>query len=125
MNNIIGNRKFIHIKLDVDSHAKLKYELDRRNLTMQDALNEFCVMVTNGNSIALKVVDSICSKKVQEKLAYEENKLERRLREAQKENVLKYVDRDLTDDEKNQIYSLIGGAKDIEVEQELAKNKGE
>ena len=58
------NRKSIHIHLMSGTHAEFRTELFRRNLTMQEVLEECAERVAGGDKYMEKLLDDCVTKKI-------------------------------------------------------------
>ena len=63
MTDIFRDRKLVHVKLDKDTHAMLRFALFKAGLTMQEILSEFCRQYINKSPHAIKLIENYVVRK--------------------------------------------------------------
>lgn len=94
--DLFVDKKAVHVKLDKEVHAGLRVQCFKHNLSMQEILEEFCILLAEGDKRMIQIMSQFIVKKVKKEC---ETKLIADPRPNQPRNV---VDRD-----KDLLYSMI------------------
>lgn len=63
--NLLNPRKDLHIKLPRSLYAAFRSKAYARDITMQEALNEFAMLVCSDDCHAIRILDRLSAKKLQ------------------------------------------------------------
>lgn len=66
--DVLQDRKCIHIKLDKQVHAHLRAKMFQHGLSMQEVFEEFARQLVGDEFRAVRIVQNLISRKVQEQL---------------------------------------------------------
>ena len=66
--DVITNRKCIHVKLLQDTHANLRIELFKRKLSIQEVFEELAQRLTTGDPVITDILDELVENKKNKKI---------------------------------------------------------
>ena len=66
--DVITNRKCIHVKLLQDTHSNLRIELFKRKLSIQEVFEELAQRLTTGDPVIIDILDELIENKKNKKI---------------------------------------------------------
>jgi hypothetical protein len=74
--DLLQDSKGIHIKLKKDIHVNFRAEMFKAGISMQEAINEFALQVTEGTKSGQNIVNAAASKKIKQTIEKGSNRRE-------------------------------------------------
>lgn len=66
--DLFQDRKGLHVKMIKEVHSGFRTELFKRGLSMQEAINEFARLISDGDNRALRILDNFVVRKLRNQL---------------------------------------------------------
>jgi len=66
--DVITNRRGIHVKLLQDTHSNLRIELFKRKLSIQEVFEELAQRLTTGDPVIIDILDELIENKKNKKI---------------------------------------------------------